>query len=137
MSRVFLVYFIYCTIYSCMAHRKWSKLVFLAYLIPALIGSSAISASEAFCFEHSDNANLGSGRYISSCHTIDWVAANALTLRKDNGSSNSLLRNRLFRVFTLAGTTAIAVYLAGENLKIIKNDNIPIIKNLVLLKLRI
>jgi hypothetical protein len=110
----------------------------LAYLVLALMVSSSISAGEAFCFEHVGNDSLNSGTYFSSIkHIVDWLPANALTLRKARGYSNSLLQNRLFRVFTLAGTTAIALYLAGANLKILENDNVLIIKDLVLLKLKI
>jgi hypothetical protein len=117
---------------------KRLKLVLLSYLILALIGSSAISAGEAFCFDYSDNDSICSGRYFSSIsHIIDWLAGDILTIRKTNGYSNSPSRNRLHRLFALAGTTAAAIYLGGANLKTIKNDNIPIIKNLVLLKLRI
>jgi len=117
--------------------EKPSKVFLLAYLILALIGSSAISAAEAFCVELSDDDSLDSGRYISSGYAIDWLASNTLTLRRANSYSNTLLRNRPLRVFTLAETAVIAIYPVGENLKIIKNDNIPVIKNLVLLKLRI
>ena len=123
---------------SYMVHKKWAKFVLFAYLILALIGSSAISAGEAFYLEDSDDDSLSSGRYLSSIdYTIDWLAANILTLRKARGNSNSLLGNRLLRVFTFAGILSIALYLVGENLKIIRNDNIQIIKNLVPLKLRI
>ena len=118
--------------------KKQLKLVLLAYLILALIGSSAISAGEAFCFDYSNNDSIYSGRYFSSIsHIIDWLAGDVLTIRKTNGYSNSPIRNRLLRLFALAGITATAIYLAGANLKTIRNDNITIIKNLVLLKLRI
>jgi hypothetical protein len=118
--------------------RKRLKFVLLSYLILALIGSSAISAGEAFCFEYSNNDSICSGRYFSSIsHIVDWLAGDVLTIRKTSGYSNSPLRNRLLRLFALAGTTAAAIYLAGANSKTIKNDNIPIMKNLVLLKLRI
>ena len=118
--------------------KKRSKLVLLVYLILALIGSSAISAGEAFWVEHTNNDSMSSGRHFSSIdYTIDWLAGNVITIRKARGYSNSPLRNGLLRVITLAGTIAIAIYLVGANLKIIKNDNIPILKNLVLLKLRI
>jgi len=121
-----------------MAYKKRSKLALLAYLILALIGSSAISAGEAFYLEYLNNDGMCSGRYFSSIgHTIDWHAGDALTIRKARGFSNSPLRNRLLRAFALAGTIAVAAYLVGENLKIINNNNIPIIKNLVPLKLRI
>jgi hypothetical protein len=120
------------------AERKRLKIVLLAYLILALIGSSAISAGEAFCFDYSNNDSICSGRYFSSrSHIVDWLAGDVLTIRKTNGYSNSQSRNRLFRLFALAGTTAAAIYLAGADSKTIKNDNIPIMKNLVLLKLRI
>jgi len=118
------------------AERKRSKLVLLAYLILALIGSSAISAGEAFCFEYSNNDSIYSGRCFSSSHIIDWLAGDILTIRKTNGYSNFPLRNRLLRVFTLAGTIVTAIYLVRANLKI-EDGNSPIMKNLVLLKLRI
>ena len=102
----------------------------------ALIGSSVISAGESFRLEYSNSDNLRSNGYYSSAdHNIDWLAR--VTIRKTNGYSNSLQRNRLLRVFSLAGIIVITVYLVGANLKIIKNNNIPVIKNLVLLKLRI
>jgi hypothetical protein len=121
-----------------MVYKKRVKFALFAYLILALIGSAAISAGEAFYLENSNNDNLSSGRYFSSInHNIDWLTESVLTLRKARGYSNSLLRNRLFRIFTFTGIFSIALYLVGANLKIIKNDNIQIIKNLVSLKLRI
>jgi len=122
----------------CKTGEKRLKLVLLTYLILALIGTSVISMGEAFYLEYSNNDSISSGAcFYSISHTVDWMAGEALTLRKARGYSNSPLRNRLFRVFALAEITAIALYLVGENIKIIKNDNIPIIKNLVPLKLRI
>jgi len=121
-----------------MKYKKWAKFVLFAYFILALIGSAAISAGEAFYLEDSNDDNLSSGRYFSSIdHTIDWLAANILTLRRARGSSNSPLRNKLLRVFTFTGIFSLALYLVGANLKIIKNDNIQILKNLVPLKLQI
>jgi hypothetical protein len=118
--------------------EKRLKLVLLVHLIFALIGFSAISAGEAFCFEYSNNDRLDLGTYFSlTSHTVDWLATRALALRRARGYSNPLLQNRLLHVFTLAGTIVIALYLVGANLKIIENDNILIIKNPVLLKLRI
>jgi len=115
--------------------KKQVKIFLSTYFILALIGSSAISAGEAFRFEYSNNDNLSSGTYFSSVgHTIDWLAG--VTIRKAKSNSNSPLRNRLLRVFTFAETIAIATYLVRANLKV-KNDNIIIIKNLVPLKLRI
>jgi len=115
--------------------EKRLKIFLLTYFILALIGSSVISAGEAFCFEYSNNDNLNSGTYFSSVgHTIDWLAG--VTIRKANSNSNSPLRNRLLRVFTFAGAIAISTYLMVANLKI-KKENMPIVKNLVLLKLRI
>jgi hypothetical protein len=119
------------------AGEKRSKSVLLVYLILALIGSAAISAGEAFYLEDS-NDSLSSGRYFSSIeYNVDWLTTNILTLRRARGYSNSPLRNKLLRIFTFAGIFSIALYLVGANLKIIKNDNVQIIKNLVLLKLRI
>ena len=118
--------------------KKRLNLFLLAYLVLALIGSSAISAGEAFCFEYSNNDSIYSGKYFSSInHFIDWLAGDVLTIRKTNGFSNSPLRSRLLRVFALAGTIAAAVYLAGTNLKTLKNVNNPTVKNLICLKLRI
>jgi hypothetical protein len=121
-----------------MVYKKWVKFVLFTYLILAMIGSAVISAGEAFYLENSNDDNLSSSRYFSSInHNIDWFTANALTLRKARGYSNSLPQNRLLRIFTFTGIFSIALFLAGANLKIIKNDNIKIIKNLVSLKLRI
>jgi len=120
-----------------MKRKKWAKFALFAYFILALIGSSAISAGEAFYLEDS-NDSLSSGRYFSSIdHNIDWLAVNILTLRRARGNSNSPLRNKLLRIFTFTGIFSITLYLVGANLKIIKNDNIQIIKNLVPLKLLI
>jgi hypothetical protein len=105
--------------------EKRSKFVLLACLILALIGSSAISAGEAFCFEYSNDDSLSSDTYFSSVgRTVDWLTAQALTLRRAHGYSDFLLRNRLLRVFTFAGAIALTIYLVGANLKIIENDNI-------------
>jgi hypothetical protein len=118
------------------ARKKKLKLFLFMYLILALIYSSAISASETFCFEHSSNDNLSSDTYLSSVgNNIDWLAV--VTIKKTRNNSNSLLRNKLLRVFTLAGIISITVYLAGAKQKTVKNDNIPIIKSLVNLNLRI
>jgi len=117
--------------------RKRSKSVLLAYLIFAIIGSSAISMAESLNFEHSNNDSLSSGRYFSSIsQTFDWLAGDIHKIRKPRENSNSHLRNKLLRVFTFNGTIAMVIHLSEADLKI-KNINIPIIKNLVLLKLRI
>jgi len=121
-----------------MLYKKRAQIALFAYLILALIGSSAISAGEAFYLENLNDDSLSSSRYFSSINqNLDWLAANVLTLRKARGFSNSLMQNRLLRIFTFTGIFSITLYLAGANLKIIKNDNIPIIKNPVPLKLRI
>jgi hypothetical protein len=120
-----------------MVYKKWAKFVLFAYLILAMTGSAAISAGEAFYLENSNDDNLSSSRYFSSNHNIDWLTANVLSLRKARSYSNSLLRNKLLRIFTFSGIFSVALYLVGANLKIIKNDNIHIIKKLVSLKLRI
>ena len=119
----------------CNIEEKWVKVFLLTYLIFVLICTSAISAGEAFGQEYSSNENLNSSKYFSSVgHNIDWLAR--VTVRKANGNSHSHLRSRLLRVFTFAGTIAMAIYLIRANQKN-KNNKIPAIKNLVLLKLRI
>jgi hypothetical protein len=106
------------------------------YLILSLICSSVISVNEAFHFEYSNNDNLNSGTYFSSVgNNVDWLAA--VTIKKARSYSNSLLRNKLLRIFTLAGIISMAVYLMGVRQKTVKNNNIPIIKSLVILNLRI
>jgi len=121
----------------CNFGKNRSRYILLAYLILALIGSSVVSAGEALCFEYSNNDGVSSSGYFSSINNnIDWLAGNVITVKKARGSSNSMSRNGLFRLFAPAGATAM-VNPAGENLKIIKNNHILIIKNLVLLKLRI
>ena len=120
---------------TCSIGEKRTKIILLVYLILVLIGTSAISAGEAFYLEQSSADSMNQERYSSADYNIDWLAR--VTIRKDNGSSNSLQRNRLLRIFTFAGITAIAMYLVRVNLKIIKNDNIPITKNSIPMKLRI
>jgi hypothetical protein len=116
--------------------RKNLNLFLIMYLILALICSSVILTSEAFRFEYSSNDNLSSDTYFSSVgNNVDWLAV--VTIKKDDGHSNSLSRNRLLRIFTFVGIIYIAVYLVGTKQKTVKNDNIPIIKSLVILNLRI
>jgi hypothetical protein len=118
--------------------KKCSKIVFLAYLIFAIIGTFTISTGEAPIFEHSDKDIIGSDRYcVSISHAADCLIEDTTTIGKALRFSNSSLRSGLLRVFTLAGTIAIALYLAGANLKTIKNINIPLAKTKILLKLRI
>jgi hypothetical protein len=121
---------------------KKLKLFLFMYLILVLICSSVNSASEAFCFESSNNDSLGSSGCFSVISNIDWLTGEILTLKKANGHLNSLLRNRLLRIFTFAGIISagiifIAVYLVGVKQKTVNNDNIPLIKNLVIVNLRI
>jgi len=118
----------------CIVEEK--RFIFLlTYLILALIGSSAISVGEAFCFDYSNHEDLGSSGYLyQTNHTIDWLVGS--TIRKTNNYSNSPLRYRLLRLFAAFGTIVITIYLVRVNLKTIRIDNIPIIKNLILLKLR-
>jgi sorbitol-specific phosphotransferase system component IIC len=118
--------------------EKCSKLILPVYLIFAIIGTFIISAGEASIFEHSNKDIIDSGRYFSSIScAVDWLAEDTPTIGKAFRFSNSSLRNGLLRVFMFAGTIAIALHFAGMNLKIIKNDNISLVKNHILLKLRI
>jgi hypothetical protein len=117
---------------------KKLKPFFLMYLILALIFSSVISASEAFWFESPNNDSLCSSGYFSVIsNNIDWLTGEIITLKKANGHSNSLPRNRLLRMLTFAGIISIAVYLVGAKQKTVKNDYISTIKSLVILNLRI
>jgi hypothetical protein len=118
--------------------KKCSKTAFLAYLIFAIIGTFTISTGQTSYFEHSNKDIIGSGRYcVSISCAVDCFIEDTTTIGKALRFSNSPLRSGLLRVFTLAGTIAIALYLAGVNLKTIKNINIPLAKNQILLKLRI
>ena len=118
--------------------EKWLKSVFMVYLIFTIIGSFTFSTGQAFSFEKSNEDILGSTIYFSSIiHAIDWLAEDTPTVGKAYRYSNPSLRNNLFRVFTLTGIIGIAMFLVKPNFKINKNDNFPIIKNLVPLKLRI
>ena len=120
------------------AGRNWQKCALLVYLILAVIGSLAISTGEAFCFRDSDRGNLGSSSFFSPIgYAVDWLAEDIPAISKAHGYSFSLLRNGFLRVFVLAGALGIAIYLGKSNFKIIINDNIPIIKDIFLLKLRI
>jgi hypothetical protein len=122
---------------STMPFKMWKngvKLFLFTFFILSLIGSSVISAGEAFGNEYSNNDNLNSGTYYSSIgHNIEWLAR--FSLKKDSGNY-SHMRNNLFRVFTFAGIIAMAIYLMKVNLKN-KNNKIQTKKNFILLKLRI
>ena len=117
---------------------KWLNNILMAYLVLAIIGSFAFSTGHAFSYEKSDKDTLGSSVYFSSInHSVDCLAVDTLSISKSNRHSNSPLRNILFRVFALSGIIGMGIFLAKTNFKITKNDNFPIIKNLVPLKLRI
>jgi hypothetical protein len=60
-----------------------------------------------------------------------------ITIGKFHGYSKFMLRNGLLRLFTFAGIIAINLRPEGTNFKIIKYDNIQLIKNQIFLKLRI
>jgi len=118
--------------------KKQLKFVLLAYLILALIGSSAISAGEAFCLDYSNNDGICSGKYFSSInYTFGCLAGDVLVIRKTSNFPNSPLRNRLPRVFVFAGIIATVIYLVGANFLTLSKDNNLTIKNLILLRLRI
>ena len=119
--------------------KKWQKLILPVYLILAVICSFVFSTDQALLYEKSEKDILGSGSYFSSLatHTIDWLAEDAPTISKVHKYSNSPLRSGLLRVFVLAGLIGIALFLAKSNFKINKNNNLPIVKKLVPLKLLI
>ena len=110
----------------------------MVYLILAIIGSFAFSTSQAFPLEKSDKDILGSNIYFTAIdRSVDWLAADTPSVSKSNRYSTSPLRTILLRVFTLAGIINIAMFIAKANYKTNKNNNFPLIKNLVPLKLRI
>jgi hypothetical protein len=110
----------------------------VSLLIFVIIIAFTISTSEASIFGYSNKDIIGTGRYCESIsHAVDFLAEDTTTIGKDLRFTNSPLRNGLLRVFTLAGTIAIAPYLAGANIKAIKNDAILLTKNHIFLKLRI
>jgi len=120
------------------AGEKRLKNILMVYLILAIISSFVLSARQTFLYEKPNKDTLGSNIYFSSIvQNIDWLAEDTPAVSKAYKYSNNPLRNSLFRVFTLTGIIGIAVFLAKSNFKINKNDNFPIIKNLVPLKLRI
>ena len=118
--------------------KKWLKFVLPIYLILAIAGSFAFSAGKDLLYANTNGDIPGSGSYFSSTvRTVDWLAEDTPTINNANKHSNTLLRNRLIRVFAITGIFGIAVFFAKSNFKINKNDNFPKIKNLVPLKLRI
>ena len=120
------------------AGEKWLKSALLIYLILAIIGSLALSTGQDFSHKKTNKDNTGSSGYFSSIVlTVDWLAEDTPAISKTHRYTNAALRNGLLRVFMLTGIIGITLFLAKSNLKKIKNDNFPIIKNLVPLKLRI
>ena len=118
--------------------QKCVKIVPMAYLILAIIGSFAFSTSEFFRIDASCKDILGSKSYFSSItHAVDWLAEDTPIISKAYKTSNSPLRHGLLRYFTLTGITGIAIFPVIPNFKINKNDSFPVIKKLIPLKLRI
>jgi hypothetical protein len=113
------------------AGKKCSKLL-PVYLMTAIMVIFAISA-EASWSEQS-NRDISSGWYfVPINHTVDCLVEDTTAIGKAFKFSNS----PLFRVFTLAGTIAIASHPAGVKSKPMENDNVPSAKSNILLKLRI
>jgi uncharacterized membrane protein YkvI len=119
------------------AEKKISKLVLMCLII-AVIGSFTVSTCETFYFNKINKNSLGSSSFFSSVgHAVDWLAEDITTIGKTNRHSSSQLRGGLLSVFAITVITGAAMNLVKSNLKIIKKNNIPIIKNLIVLKLRI
>ena len=117
--------------------EKLPKLIFLVYLILAILGSFTLS-DKTFHFVDFGRDILGSSGFFSSTTlTADWLIEDAPTISKAYRFSNPSLRNGLPRVFNLAGITGITKFHVKSNVKIDKSDYFPIAKNLVPLKLRI
>ena len=120
------------------AKGKWFKLAFLVYLILAIIGSFILSTDKPFQFVNFNKDSLGARSYFSSITlAVDWMVENSPTISKAHRYSNPHLRNGFLRVFTLVGIIGIAIFSAKSNCKINKNKNYPLMKNPILLKLRI
>ncbi|GBU26896.1 hypothetical protein R84B8_00411 [Treponema sp. R8-4-B8] len=118
--------------------KKFPKLIFLTCLIFVLTGASIISAGKSLFFKCSNNGRMSlSGYSFSRYHAIDWLAGNVLIRKRTESHSNSPLQNMLLNVCIHVIAVAMAIILAGANIKIIKNNKVQIIKNLILLKLRI
>ena len=120
------------------AREKWFKLAFLVYLILAILGSFALSTDKPFYSVDINKDSLGSGSYFPlTAFTVDWVVENSPTISKAHRYSNHPLRNGFLRVFTSLGVIGIAIFSVKSNCKINKNKNYPLMKNPILLKLRI
>ena len=120
------------------AGKKMPNLILAAYLTLAILGSFIFSTGQAVSYEKFNKDILGANNYFSSInHSVDWLAVNTHSINKINRYSNSPLRNIFLRVFVLAEIIGIAMFIAKTNYKSSKNNNFPLIKNLVPLKLRI
>jgi hypothetical protein len=120
------------------AGLKWSKFLVIVYLILATTGTLAISPEEAYSFVKSSKDSLGSSSFFStSGHVVDWFAEDTTTISKAQRYSLFRLRNVLLRLFTSIGVISAGIFLTNSRFKKIKKEYIPILENLVPLKLRI
>jgi len=112
--------------------KKWLYLFFFVYLMFALMGSLALSIDETFYF-NTDKSSINSGVYFGTTnHAVDWLAEDN-TIRRANRNTSSALRG----IFMLAGITIAAFCINTSSFLPVKNRQISITKNTVLLKLRI
>jgi hypothetical protein len=118
--------------------RKWFKFVLLAYLIIVVIGFFAFSNNDIFRLINYNQDSPKSVSFISSIiYNADCLAENTAITNKINGNASSLLRNGLLRIFLFIGINITAIYLTQFFYSAIKNDENFIIKNSIILKLRI
>jgi hypothetical protein len=116
--------------------RKRLCLIFTVYLALAVTGAFTFSAAETLhYFENKDNLFPG-GLLCSVNHTADFPAENTAAFNKLNRCSSSPLRSGWLRIF-LPGIQTTGTYLTGSSLQTTDEYYVPILKNSILVNLRI
>jgi hypothetical protein len=118
--------------------KSWVKVLIFSYLILAILGSFSFSISESYCYESFNKESSKVNSYIySTSYTIDWIAEDTNTIVKTKIQRNSNFRIGLLREFVITGTVIASMRFLVSYYRTLENNYIPIIKNQILLKLRI
>jgi hypothetical protein len=123
-----------------LAGNKWLCLIFTAYLALAVTGTFAFSIAETFDagFGELENNWRGSGGFLSSMdHALDWLITDSTVIGRARGFSTSPMRNGALRIFMPPGLHNDGAYSACLSVPVINKQQVPAIKNTILLKLRI
>ena len=118
--------------------ENWIYIVVPAYLALAITGSSALVTDGAFrCGAFASERPCPAGFFSPIARTVDWFAEDTTTSGKVHEHSPPVPHRGFLSIYALAGIYAAAIIFAELYFLSMKNDNTSIMKNAILLKLRI